>query len=217
MFRAKIQVLARAANFPVNNYGQDHFVVTQAIVRELRELTYFDQWKTARKNSWYHLELEDHSLIMFGETTNSASFSYLQCPLAAPSFKEFLDGLEVPNTPRNRRELRDEYEMVLDTADLRSHITPVRFDYDENGYLCGSHPVSHIHVGLDNNIRLGTNRKLTPISFLLFVMRQMYPDCWKRLLEHQESGRLPKAVRYDCSMVDGSYWKDEDSMELHLN
>jgi hypothetical protein len=217
MFRTQFQVLARAANLPVDNYGQDHFTVTPAIVRELRELTYFDQWKTARKNAWFHLELEDHSLILFSETTNSASFSYLQCPLAVPSFKEFLVALEIPNTPRKRREYRDEYEMVLDTADLRPHITPIRFDYDENGYLCGAHPVSHIHIGLDNNIRLGTNRKLTPISFLLFVMRQMYPDCWKKLLEHQESGRLPRAVRNDCPIIDENYWQHEDAMELHLN
>lgn len=216
MYRTQIQLLARAAHWPVERYGDEHFSITPAIIRELRELSYFEQWRKARANSWFHVELEDHSLVLFSESTNAASFSYLQCPLSVPSFREFLNTLNLQYSTQNRRELRDEYELVLDTADLRAHLTPIRFDYDEVGYYSGAHPASHIHIGLENQVRLGVNRRLTPISFVLFVMRQMYPDCWKRLLQHHESRRLPKEIRRDCPAVPAHYWQQNDAIELYL-
>ena len=137
MYRAQIQLLARAAHWPVERYGEEHFSVTPAIIRELRELSYIDQWKKVRANSWFHVKLEDHSLIIFSENNKTSSFSYLHCPLAVPSFREFLADMKLDYSTQNRREFRDDYENVLDTAGLRPHVTPLRFDYDEVGYDSG--------------------------------------------------------------------------------
>lgn len=216
MFRAALQVFARAAKWPVVDYGQSHFSLTPRIILELRELPYLKRWQASIDNKWYHVLLEDHSLLTFSSTANSASYTYLQCPLAAPTFREFASSLEMPCNSTSRRELEDEYGLTLDTADLRANITPIRYDYDVNGYRCGVHPVSHIHIGLDNHIRLGLSKKLSPTSFALFVMRQMYPDCWARLMEHQEASRLPKAVRMGCTALKEENWHEQDTVELHL-
>ena len=216
MYRRSLQVFARAAKWPVVDYGPAHFSLTPKIILELRELPYLKRWQASIDNKWYHVLLEDHSLLTFSSTENSASYSYLQCPLVVPTFREFALSLDRPCNSTARRELEDEYQLTLDTADLRTNITPIRYDYDENGYRRGVHPVSHIHIGLDNHIRLGFSKRLSPTSFALFVMRQMYPDCWTRILEHQEASRLPKAVRADCKALKEANWQDHDRVELHI-
>lgn len=217
MYHPQIQVLARAAHWPVAKYGDKFFSVTPAIVRDLREKPYIDQWRTALENDWYHVRLEDHSLLMFSESDHSASFSFLQCPLDVPTFRSYLDSIGLKYTERNRINHRDNYEMVWITSSPREHLTPIRFDYDENGYRCGTHPVSHIHIGLGNQIRIGVNRRMTAVSFVLFVMRQLYPECWERILNHREAARLPKIIRTDCQDLKTDHWRDGDTIELHFS
>lgn len=198
------------------DYGIPHFSLTPAIIQRLRELPYLERWKESIANQWYHVLLEDHSFLTFSSTANSASYAYLQCPLDAPTFREFTLDLGQPYNAATRNALADDYQMVLDTASRRANVTPIRYDYDENGYRRGVHPVSHIHFGLDNNVRLGFSKRLTPASFALFVMRQMYPECWERILNHQEAARLPKAVRLDCIALNEPNWHEQDQVELHL-
>ncbi len=216
MFQKKLQVFARAARWPVADYGTTHFSLTPAIVKQLREMTYLDRWKESIAKKWYHVLLEDHSLLTFSSTSNSASYAYLQCPLDVPSFREFSLNLGLPFDSVNRAALENEYQMVMDTASRKENVTPIRYDYDENGYQRGVHPVSHVHIGLDNDIRLAFARRLTPESFALFVMRQMYPDCWARILERQEAARLPNVVRFDCLSLVEPNWHEQDQLELHL-
>lgn len=217
MFRQGIQAFARAARWPVVDYGLPHFSLTPAIVQQLRELPYLERWRQSLAQKWYHARLEDHSLVTFSVGAMSASYAYLQCPLEVPTYREFVESLGLTFDARARNDLAGEYEEVMDTASVRSNITSIRYDYDENGYRCGVHPVSHIHIGLDNQVRLGVSKRLTPPSFALFVMRQMYPECWSRLLEHQEAARLPRAVRLDCQNVQDLYWQMQDQVEMHLN
>lgn len=216
MYKAQLQVLARAAHWPVFEYSEEFFSLTPAMIGELRELSYLDQWKVAREKSWFHLVLEDHSLLQFSETGDSSSFSFLQCPLAIPTFREYLAKIGAEYTAQERREHQAAYEQVVATSSLRAHITPIRFDYDKTGYACGVHPVSHIHIGLDNQVRLGVNRRLSAVSFVLFVIRHMYPDCWRRLLVHQEKRRLPRSIRHECPAVNAEHWQADDSIELYL-
>ena len=51
----------------------------------------------------------------------------------------------------------------------------------------GQHPAAHIHLGVDSPIRLSCKYKLKPMSFILFVLRQFYPDEWTRLLTYGEN------------------------------
>jgi hypothetical protein len=217
MHLEQIKLFARAGNWPVHNYGKTHFSLTTAMIQELRGLSYLDQWRTSLAKGWYHLLMEDQSILVFNETDTSASFSFLQCPLEIPSLREFLSDRSLDYTSRNRDAYADDYQLVIDTADLRKHVTPVRFDYDEKGYRCGVHPVSHIHIGLDNDIRLGYSKKMSAISFCLFIMRQFYPESWARILDRPELKRLKKSVRDYCSTLPHDYWKVHDSIELHFS
>lgn len=215
MYQQIIQQFARAAHFPIARYGHDHFALATEMVRELRELSYLDQWKTCRSNEWFHIEMEDLSLLLFTEGATS-SYSYLQCPLDVPSYRQFLEQRGLAFSTQNRRENLDDYSMLLETAGLRQHLTPMRYDLDPNGYRSGVHPLAHIHIGLSNNVRIGIRKKMTPLAFVLFVMRQAYPESWARLLQQKEVGNVPKKIRLECNDVENDWWQQHDHLELHL-
>ncbi|MCD2164551.1 DUF2290 domain-containing protein [Comamonas koreensis] len=216
MHKHNIQAFARAAKWPIMEYGAPNFLLTKDIIQQLRELPYLERWKISIANQWYHILLEDHSFLTFSSTPNSDSFAFLQCPLEIPTQREFIKDLDLPFNSKTVDTLKEDYQMVMDTATQKSNITPIRYDYDEKGYNCGIHPVSHIHIGLDNDIRLSFSKRLTSTSFSLFVMRQMYPESWKRILEHQDSKRLQKAIRHNCTPLEEHHWKDDDKIELHF-
>lgn len=214
MYRQLLQNICREASFPLDGFGPDHFVLSQAMIGELREMSYFERWKKSIQAGWYHVKMQDSSLFLFTEG-DSPSYSYLHCPLELITFPEFIADMREIDTPGVRRALRSEYQKVIDTASPRECVTPIRFDYDPNGYSEGVHPVSHIHIGLDNDVRLSSN-KMTSVSFVLFVMRHMYPSSWRKLLQRPDRAHLVSSIRAVTAAIPDNFWKDLDRVELHL-
>lgn len=213
MYKRSLQVLARESSFPVEEYSPSHFVVTPEIAAELRVKNYFDQWQSAIANRWFHVRLADQSLFLFTEGA-TPSYSFLHCPLDIMTFSEFLSYLGVENSPENRRSYSSEYEALIDTADRRESVTPIRFDYHPAGYRSGVHPVGHIHIGLSNEVRLSSN-KMNAVAFVLFVMRHMYPFAWERLLRRFGAARLSDLIRHSNSSIPLEFWSVLDRVELH--
>ena len=216
MYKTALQQVFRAAHFPVEKYGPSHWKVTPAIIGELRVLPYVERWKRALREEWFHVKLEDHSVFVFYDAHEGPSYSFLQSPISAESFRTYLARMGLEYTRENRTRYSDDYSMLLDTAGLKPHLTPIRFDVDKNSYKAGVHPLAHIHIGLDNEIRLAVRRHMSPLSFVLFVMRHMYPDCWDRLLARSIQFRLDKSIRQGLRLVSDDYWSDIDGLELHL-
>lgn len=214
MYQVKLQALARHARFPVAEYGPLHFSLSPEVIGELRVRSYLEQWKLAIANQWFHVKLADHSLFLFKEGI-APSYSFLHCPIDVPSFAEFLSVAGVKDSPASRRSLVGEYQLAFDTAGARASVTPIRFDYDPNGYRAGVHPASHIHIGLQNQIRISVSR-MTPVSFFLFVMRQMYPEAWARLIEHFPRSELKTKVRPRVDGIPPELWSDLDEIEHRL-
>ena len=166
----RIQVLLRASRLTSEEY-QPHFSLTNEKVRLLRELSYIEQWEKSMSERLFNIKLADHSLIIFQESDSSYSYSYLQSPIKAPTFEEFLLAKGIENISRNRNEFQDDFELAILSSSKKDNITPIRYDYDPQGYNKGSHPIGHIHIGLDNQVRIGFNRKMNKVSFLLFLIK----------------------------------------------
>jgi hypothetical protein len=214
MYRQKLREIARQSGFPIEEFGADHFVLTQGIIGELRQLAYFDRWLKALRHNWFHIKMADGSLFLFSEGL-LPSYSYIHCPLDIVTFADFLNEVGEFDSPVIRRKFRTQYEHLLDTASPREHVTPIRFDFDPSGYKPGVHPIAHIHIGLENAVRISTNR-MSATSFVLFVMRQMYPESWARLLEKPNRTYFLRCIR-DCSTaLPPEYQSELDTIELHL-
>lgn len=214
-FKSRLQVFARQSGLQVIDYGLPQPLLTPAAVEALRELEYFERWKLSVENNWYHVKLADHSIFVFQEGDGS-SYSYMPCPLDIPRFSDFLSLFNIGDTPSARREYREEYEKVIETAGLRKNVIPIRFDFDRRGYRSGVHPVAHLHFGLDNQVRIASNR-MNAVSFFLFVMRQIYPSCWERLLEARGPTQLEPFIRGPRFAIDSEFWRAEDRVELNFN
>lgn len=212
MYSPILRPVARESGFPVAEFGDDSFILRSEMIQDLRVMSYMEQWKYLYENRYFHIKMADHSLLVFSEGERP-SYSYVHCPLDVVTFAEYLNLIGVADNPSNRRINQDDYLMVLSTASARSHVTPIRFDYDERGYEEGVHPVAHIHLGLMNQVRISCNR-MSPLSFMLFVMRHMYPDSWRRLIGRRSVSSLTGSIRSSKSKIPVEFAKELDMIEL---
>lgn len=216
-FQDLLQQIFRAAHFPVEAYAPPHWSITPEIIGELRVLPYVDQWRRALENKWFHIKLEDQSIFVFDQTTGEPSYNFIHSPIAADTFRAFLLTKKLDYTTRNRATYAEEYTLLIETAPLRENVTPIRYDVDSLAYKPGSHPMAHLHIGLDNPIRIALRRQMSPTAFSLFVMRQMYPESWVRLLTHSDQFKLRRILRDNLKLVQAAYWQPQDEFELNLN
>jgi hypothetical protein len=216
MHRVQFRQFIREAHFPVLEWGDPHFSFTKSVVQSLRIMSYHEQWRNSFYNGWFHIKLENLSLMTFSVQDGFPSYSYIDRPIDVPSFREYLASKGEPFTQKVRDQYNSEYEEVISTAKFRPHVTPIRYDFDPTGYRAGVHPVAHIHIGTDNQIRVGTRRELTPTAFLLFTMRQLYPECWERLLSKRDSLKLKRKIRDNLvELAVGSFGElDMDNLYL---
>ncbi|WP_425612815.1 DUF2290 domain-containing protein [Xanthomonas oryzae] len=158
--------------------------------------------------------MSDHSIFLFQEGLKP-SYSFLHCPLDLMPLSEYLAMTGIEDTPKERRRAAAGYESLFETASERQYVTPIRFDFDPDGYRPGVHPVAHVHIGLENSVRISSN-KMSPVSFVLFVMRHMYPDSWERLLERRCCSQYVSMIRDQTTRIETGHWTDIDRHELYL-
>jgi hypothetical protein len=181
----------------------------------LRTMDYHEVWEYCSRQTLFNFQLQDGSLIQF---TSPESFSYLAAPVSLPTYEHFLleNGFEFQEIGQD---LYSEYEQFLDELWLPKHgATPLRYDYAPHQYHEGRHPASHMHFGHANEIRIDVERILRPVSFVLFVSRQCYPENWHRYLT---SGRadlphLQRCIRDNLELVEKCFRGPIDILELRL-
>lgn len=206
----------RYAGLAVEQEAPEHFRVTTEIVFSMRQMDYIGQWKKAIEEGWLHIRLSDQSFFLFSDAGEKCSYSYYACPLEIPTFQSFLTSQGLANSQKNRAENEDAYQLIIETAEVRDHFIPMRYDFDSSSYRKCTHPAGHIHVGLDNNIRIATRRRLTPLSFILMVIRQHYPENWDRLLTYSHELKIERRVRGDLDLIKEPHWSEEDEFQAYL-
>lgn len=192
-------------------------------VTELRGLSYEDQWKQIFGADAFHLLLTDYSLIQYRWTRVPSqgrwpSFTYMECPYAVPSMEEFAQAHFGSDAQESLETLSVLYsETALEQASLKDSAVPIRYDYDPLGYAEGVHPASHVHVGDRTQIRLATKRLFRPMTFGLFILRQVYPGHWRLLtLDDARMARLAPQIRDGLADVPSEYFGPKDKWEHQL-
>lgn len=189
-------------------------------VPALRKMAYSENWRTLLANSWLDFVLVDGSLLQFRyeirRGVEQPSFTFLHCPYEMLSYEQFL--VEIMNT--SYAEVRDsqwhQYEQYADMASPRPFPTPLRYDFDPGAYRPGRHPASHIHVGIDNQVRFGVMKVMSPFSFTSLVLRQVYPDAWDKASSHQNWATLRSGIRHSLENVGTEHLNLRDEDELYF-
>ena len=178
----------------------------------------------------FDFRLCDQSLILFvkdgsNEHDGLLGYSYYECPVNIDSYEEFV-GAQFSLTPLDSGfddligevgdDLSSDYEQYVASADSKTIVTPLRYDYKAADYREGVHPASHIHFGFANEIRIGTRKVMNPLSFTLFIIRQRYPRSWEKVLALDEAHLLCRNVRDSLADTHSDYWKPLDLFEASL-
>lgn len=206
---------------PNKSLGGSHF----------KHMSYRQIYEECIREFAYDFRLIDQSLLLFvkkgkDEHDGLLGFSFLECPVSVMSYQEFV-GDQYGLSPLDSEfetvlaqfgdDLRFDYEQYVSSTNVKDAVTPLRYDYKATDYKEGSHPASHVHFGFRNDIRVATQRIMNPVSFTLFVIRQRWPDAWRKFLVLADCEKLCRNVRQEIETVNTLYWRKLDDFELFLN
>jgi len=215
-----LEILEERQASPNKSLGAAHF----------RGMNYRQVYEQCIREYAYDFRLVDQALLLFtraghNEHDGQLGFCYYESPVNVIPYKDFV-ALELgiaPIHPDYEKviaefgdELRPDYEQYVSSQDSKAVVTPLRFDYKAEDYRPGIHPAAHMHFGFANQIRVGTRRVMNPLSFVLFILRQRYPDNWVAFRQLRNSDQLCRNVREELDAVHEDYWCHEDGHELSL-
>lgn len=194
--------------------------ISGEFIRVAREKDFFYAYLTAVNNHDYHFLLFDESFFQFEYNWNPTDnvtlrYAYYQFPYDFPTYKEYLmeRGLSFNEMGYGYKYV---YEQALSEAPKKDTFVLIRYDYSEREYSSGVHSVSHFHFGHSNSIRIPSSVIITPLLFILFVLKQVYSDLWKSLIEESNFHRIYKSSKSKCQNIRICFFDDLDKNELYL-
>ena len=193
-------------------------VYPEDLLHRLRRIEdYEEEWRKCCEEQYFDFQLTDYSLIQLhlrGLDPLWLNYRYYPTPRSACTYPEWLQELGF-DLSTAREYFREEYSQYVLDSDYR-HATPVRYDYDERMYKPGVHPVSHIHFGYESRVRVATEKILNPVSFVLFIIRQFYPQFWADIVKLEESETWCSQIREKLADIPDEFWGDPDEKEHRL-
>jgi hypothetical protein len=191
----------------------------------VKQKGYQEIWKLLIEGSSFRILLIDYSFFTFEidpngySSNNLISMSYYGCPFKFIDLESYI----VQEFGEEYIALMDEpwimegYQQTLcDSVSLESPVT-FRYDYAPTDYDSGRHPASHLHIGHNNEIRVGCERILNPVSFIAFVIRQQYPEIWKSVVLPSHLHLCKKSIRDAIPSVPIEFKSENDRFEMHLD
>ncbi|MDR2948535.1 MAG: DUF2290 domain-containing protein [Prevotella sp.] len=179
-----------------------------------RKSCYLDIYNTAIKNYDYEILLKDDSIFQFSLTR----YSFIQNPCIIGTKEDLLSHiygenelLEFDDTNYNmllNSISEDELEQYRNEQSINIEAHSIRYDIDEKNYKPLIHSYSHIHIGPNGNLRIPCSKELSPIAFVLFVIKHTYPD----INEVIYKGYLPNKG----NVLHPNFWNKEEEKELFL-
>lgn len=196
--------------------------ISQKFINICRENDFLKLYKFAIDNADYHFLLFDNSFIQLEynkESKNKTTlrYAFYESPYDFPDYKKYL-------LVRNLR-FRDvghkyigEYEQELSESSIKQPFVIIRYDYSEKEYRCGGHSISHFHFGYGNSesIRITSSILVSPILFILYIIKQVYYDKWVKLLDKDGFMEYYKKAKSKCKNIDDNFFKTLDKKELYL-
>ncbi|RZT15561.1 DUF2290 domain-containing protein [Fictibacillus sp. BK138] len=159
--------------------------LTKEFITHSYKNDYRNTYRIARENLDYNLLIEeDGSIFQFGyeldgnEKICDLRYAYYEAPSIQVSYEEYLHDLEL-NIEECGEVFFEEYSQALSEGELKKNVTSVRYDFSIEHRQELIHPVSHIHIGQQNDIRIPVSFIMTPKNFVAFIVRHIYWNKWR--------------------------------------
>ena len=179
---------------------------------KIRNVSFFDYWASYYRENWYDFQLYDFSLLSFIENKSGGeTFLYIGCPVQCDiSEDEYYSTKEYDI-------IGDVYEDYILTCPKVDNIPYLRYDNAQNQYSTGLHPASHFHFGYNQKNRVGCFYYVDIVSFVAIVLRQYYPDSWRKVLNAPTIYSALCAYKDNLIEIGDQYYKNNDiSHDMYL-
>ena len=171
-------------------------------------------------NRDYDILLSDDSILQMNITEGESRLLFIQNPLEYLTFEAFLSLNGWNYTEDTIFELRglfnDEYEQARSMMRINSGATYMRYDVDSRGRQGNEniHAFTHLHIGLNNNIRIPIGLHLTPLAFVVFVIRHVYYDDWANAIRQ---GTVNLDYKRYCESLPEDVWTESERTQLFIS
>ncbi|WP_070120434.1 DUF2290 domain-containing protein [Bacillus marinisedimentorum] len=195
---------------------------SESFLQVFQKNDYSKIYRTAMENNDYDFLLTDDSFFQFSCTPKegnlehgSIRYAYYENPRNYPTYEEFIETIGF-SYEQCRDEFQNEYEQSIAEAKLKNTVTPIRYDYDFQLYEPIHHPISHIHIGHNNELRLPSDKILTPAKFVNFVLQNTYRRQWKSTFQNDKFRNKVLTAKRRCFKVDDSYFTRDEQEFLFI-
>lgn len=170
---------------------------------------------TASENRDYDIMLYDGSLFQFtSRNENDIHYSFLHRIEKNMSFDEFYDTYA---TDENIDTLEQEYEYYLAGNKEKLYTCPIRFDVAKTEYTEMHHAYAHLHIGIENDIRIPVDKVLSPMHFVDFVIKHMYKKHWDNAyINNAKFKELVNRLKSQSEKITGEHFTDTEQNLLYI-
>ena len=167
------------------------------------------------ENNDFHFLLKDQSIIQIEKSDNTLRYTFWGSPFMFLSYEDYLfdKGLSFSDVGYSYQE---EYNQKLYESDLIKFPVYISYDYSEDTYKEFCHGTSHIHIGLYSDMRISSCMELTPLSFLMIILKNFYYNVWKEIVEKPKISREFESVKANCPDLPNSLFSARDKKELYI-
>lgn len=179
-------------SFEKNKFSKEFLSVSQ-------KGSYKEIYDCAMKNKDYDFRLKDNSIMQFTNEKDTRRnivklrYAYYKCPY-------LIFG-------NNEIESTDVF--------LEDYVS-IRYDYDLNEYEETIHPISHFHIGNDNNLRIPVDKIVEPLEFGIFIIRNIYIKEWKELVKDISIKNICIKSKEKLEKIEDDFFTNAERKFLYL-
>jgi len=169
------------------------------------------------ENQDYDLLLVDQSFLQFSYDLPEGKIrlAFYPNPDEIKTYNDFLKKYDYKYSDVGDI-FQKEFEQYLCESDIEIPVTPIRYDYDEAGYKELVHHTSHLHIGQNNNIRIGTIKEISPLSFSALIINYFYLNIWENVIENNELKTKILSVKNQCDNLSDEYFSRAEKQYFYI-
>jgi len=203
----------------LKNSNNSQKQISESFSNVCRKKDYIKTYNAALNSNDYHLLLFDDSFFQFELSEYDKKpllrYSFYQTPHDFIPYEEYLKSNDLKFNEVGY-EYQDEYEQVLNEAPKKETFLSIRYDYSEKEYKTGVHSVSHFHIGFRSSIRITSSIYITPLLFVIFIIKNVYSKKWPSLIKDDDFLKQYKKQKDKCECVEETFFQELDKIELYL-
>lgn len=175
-------------------------------------------------NNDYDILLFDDSIFQLSNKGGKCRYAFMQCTHKPLTFEEFMyetfgGEFDTGGEPLSAfyADFEEDYNQRRDEQQINTNAVYFRYDTDELGYLPNVHSYAHLHVGLNNSIRIPCSRELTPFAFVLFAVKHVYLQYWKEAIIKERINENLYSFKKKCNPLEKEHWKEMEKRDLYID